>query len=588
MINKRISSINNIRPDSRDIIRNDKSYNPSQTPLQPSLEKGQVLNGRVVSTEDGQIKMVLDDGQIINGSLIDNAGLSAGMDGTFQVDEITNNSIVLKLLNKEKEEASHPLTKNDLVNKILDNWNMLRNDRNTEIVKALLDQQMPVDKETIIFFLKQSHIHEDIPVDTLIRMKNLQMPLTDENISKFDSLLSTKNSLANKFNSLINNAVNSFTNKENISTSDFLNKNLTLLETFHSDNNLANHPLSEVLSRADYSVLINSTKNLWVRVLDNNYYFSDSEQANHTNGLITKEKLQEILLDYSRINTNTQPFARQNEIPLNKVLADIINIFKIFLDNEDNPFNTTSHHVYLHQTFESDLNNYLSSLPFQNLLKGLFADNYYPSADALQSNESVEDYLISTMLDLKRFENIVKNVENYNYESDSIKDNDSANLSGIGRHLAGLNLELNQINEQFDTMIQLNKYIPFLHIPIKLIEQNKQGELYVFTKKNKNNLKSLNSMKVLIKLDMDNLGPVDIQISLRQNHVHTKFLIENKSSFKVIYDNISKLDKLLEDKGFATNTEVEIMEDKESNINDLLDLSDNSSSLLSYNFDTKV
>ena len=74
------------------------------------------------------------------------------MEGTFQVDEIINNSIVLKLLNGEKEEASSNLTKDDLVNKILDNWNMLRNERNTEIVKALLGQQMPVDKETITFF----------------------------------------------------------------------------------------------------------------------------------------------------------------------------------------------------------------------------------------------------------------------------------------------------------------------------------------------------------------------------------------------------------------------------------------------------
>ena len=105
---------------------------------------------------------------------------------------------------------------------------------------------------------------------------------------------------------------------------------------------------------------------------------------------------------------------------------------------------------------------------------------------------------------------------------------------------------------------------------------------------NKNNLKSLNSLKVLIKLNMDNLGALDIQISLRQNHVYTKLLTEDESSFKVIFDNITKLDKLLEDKGFSTNTEVEVMEDKESTINDLLDLSDTSSNLLSYNFDTKV
>ena len=47
------------------------------------------------------------------------------------------------------------------------------------------------------------------------------------------------------------------------------------------------------------------------------------------------------------------------------------------------------------------------------------------------------------------------------------------------------NLELNQLNDQFDSMLQLNKYIPFLHFPIKFIEQNKQGELYVFTRKQK-------------------------------------------------------------------------------------------------------
>lgn len=585
MVNKRISSINNIRHFDNNIVRNSASYKHSQTPLQSSLEKGQILNGKVISMEDGKIKMALDDGQTIAGSLIDTAGLSAGMEGAFQVDGITNNSIILKLINGEKSETNTTLTKDDLITKILDNWNILKTEHNAEIVEALLDQQMPVDKETITFFMKQSRIHKDSSIQTLIRMKNLNLPLTDENISKFDSILSNKNSLINRFDSLINKAIENFTNKDNISTSDFLNKNLTLLESFVADTDLTDHPLSQIISRADYSVLVNSTKELWVRVLDNNYYLDKP----NSNG-ITKERLQEILLDYSRIDTSTnpQPFAKENEIPINKILTDITNVIKTFLANEDNPLNTTSHQVYLHQTFENGLNNYLSSLPFQNLLKGLFADKFYPSIDVLQSNESVEDYLISTMLDLKKFENIVEKVENYNYEGSSTEDSVETNLGNMSKQLFELNLELNRINDQFDSMLQLNKYIPFLHIPIKLIEQNQQGDLYVFTNKNKNKLNSISSLKVLIKLHMDNLGFLDVQISLRENHVHTKFLMEDESSFKIIFDNFSKLDKLLENKGFISNTEVEINEEKESNINDLLSLSNNGDSLLSYNFDTKI
>ena len=47
MINKRISSINNIRHFDSDIVRNSNSYKHSQTPLQP-LEKGQIPMERLL------------------------------------------------------------------------------------------------------------------------------------------------------------------------------------------------------------------------------------------------------------------------------------------------------------------------------------------------------------------------------------------------------------------------------------------------------------------------------------------------------------------------------------------------------------
>lgn len=113
------------------------------------------------------------------------------------------------------------------------------------------------------------------------------------------------------------------------------------------------------------------------------------------------------------------------------------------------------------------------------------------------------------------------------------------------------------ISGNIEFMNNINHFMSFIQIPIKMSGQNAHGDLYVY-KNGKNIAESKEELKAFLHLDMDNLGPLDVLVTLKSNNVATNFKVSNEEILDYIEAHISELNAALKKLGYNVETIVDL------------------------------
>ena len=125
-------------------------------------------------------------------------------------------------------------------------------------------------------------------------------------------------------------------------------------------------------------------------------------------------------------------------------------------------------------------------------------------------------------------------------------------------HKAGEKAEkLQRILHEF-----VNEFVNYVQLPLKLINQNTQGDLYVYTKK-KNLGKNGEELTAMLHLDMEYLGSIDVMVKMKEKKVSTNFILETEELLDFIEEHIDLLNKRLEEKGYSVSSTVKKKETEE-------------------------
>ncbi|MBO6015466.1 MAG: flagellar hook-length control protein FliK, partial [Lachnospiraceae bacterium] len=119
-----------------------------------------------------------------------------------------------------------------------------------------------------------------------------------------------------------------------------------------------------------------------------------------------------------------------------------------------------------------------------------------------------------------------------------------------------------QMQENVQFMNNLNQVYQYVQLPLKMFDQNTNGELYVYT--NKKHLADADgNMSAFLHLTMDHIGPLDVRVQLSDsNRVSTQFYLRD-DMIDFIADHIHLLDERLQAKGYHVSTGVHTMQDEE-------------------------
>ena len=140
------------------------------------------------------------------------------------------------------------------------------------------------------------------------------------------------------------------------------------------------------------------------------------------------------------------------------------------------------------------------------------------------------------------------------------------------------------LKENLEFMNMLNRYFPYVQLPVRLKDSFTQGELYVY-KRNRAK-KADGNASVLLRLDMEHLGQTDVYLNLAGTNLTTKFYLGDEAA-SLVTEHITDLSERLEALGFNVNCEILPREEAEDPVHDFL-ATTGSSDTKHYRFDRKA
>lgn len=125
-------------------------------------------------------------------------------------------------------------------------------------------------------------------------------------------------------------------------------------------------------------------------------------------------------------------------------------------------------------------------------------------------------------------------------------------LSSAGQENSALGKTVQNLNQNLNFMNQLNDMYSYVQLPLKMMDQDAHGELYVYANRHKK-VQREGEISALLHLDMANLGPMDIYVQLKDNNVGTRFYLPDEEMLDFIAEHIDLLNSRLEKRGYHMN-----------------------------------
>lgn len=118
------------------------------------------------------------------------------------------------------------------------------------------------------------------------------------------------------------------------------------------------------------------------------------------------------------------------------------------------------------------------------------------------------------------------------------------------------------LQNNVDFMNQLNHLYTYVQLPLKMLGNEAHGDLYVYT--NKKNLAARDGqVSALLHLDMEHLGPLDVYVTMREKQVATNFTVADEDVLSLIEAHIDILNQRLTNRGYSLKTQMSVKEVEE-------------------------
>lgn len=148
---------------------------------------------------------------------------------------------------------------------------------------------------------------------------------------------------------------------------------------------------------------------------------------------------------------------------------------------------------------------------------------------------------------------------------------------------------MGNISENVEFMNQMNQMFNYVQLPLKLGNSQAHGDLYVYTNK-KNMARRDGMLTAFLHLDMDNLGALDVSISLQteRNQVTSKFYLDEEAA-ALVEEHIDELARRLSKKGYQCKNLILEKEEDKTVLDHIQEQVAGGSAVLSYQtFDTRA
>lgn len=509
-----------------------------------SLTKGNIFEGTVSSMKNGRVTLALSSGQQISARIEGKVQLSLGQSMFFQVKSNDGSQIAIRPFSVEGTGANYTLLQ------ALSAAGVPAESDYLSMVNRMMEEQMPIDRNSIQQMARMVNAHPEIDVQTLVQLNKLGITIDEQNAAQFENYLDDKQAITNEFDQLIEELPQAL-ESESLSSqqmrsfgSEFLLALTDGLEDVPLQNDgftLQEMPTESVAENAieknitdgnslEKSALLENGELLQTTedgeavaqetVVEQSVQQSESYSATpHTLGaLMDGKQLQNLNLMLGELlGTDATRYTKDSGVV--EVLKDIQQVLKDSLPIE-----------------REQIGKIFSSKEFVHMVK-----------DTMQQQWTLQPQ------DLEAYgtDKVAKLYDRMNSQLEKITEA----LKSIGQENTSFAQTAADIQGNVEFMNQINQAYTYVQIPLQMSGQNASAELFVYTNK-KALAEGDRELTAFLHLDLDHLGATDVSVKMKNKQVSTNFYLDDDASYELISLNIERLEKRLQEKGYQCKVSV--------------------------------
>ena len=550
----------------------------------PLFQNGQTLSGHIIDLLNRDITIQLNNESIIKATLLDTLSINLNIGDTisFTAQTLADGIVTIEPL------KSYSDSQLQFIIKALQSSDIPQNDKSISVVKELLENNMPIDKNTVSKILIQSNSNKNISIKNLVLMNKLHIPVTHENVKQFSDYTVHEHRILNQLTDIADNISNVITSKG--APNQVVSLNANFINIFTENTTTPAIPIEQefanIISNAntdsEFSNLLEQTGFTKDFNLENinprealNYLANLPKEIVETLPKASQVILENINDDFQEIINHNNELSITVDQSQRQELASLIAKYSpdspVINQIKEGALPAKESLILLNNLLEklpeNEAATVIKSKPYQSILKASIIGEWTLSPKDLTQEDKIKE----------KYDNIYNEL------------NKLGHLMQKDTSVAGEKLLSSSLNAKnnLDFMNTLNEMFSYIQLPIRLKGQNIHSDLYVMTNKKKLS-KDNSNISVLLHLDMQNLKPLDVRINLQNQNVDTKFYMSDEFSKKIVETNIEALENALLAKGYLLTHQV-IHEKKEIDIvKDFLEVDSSTTAIKRYSFDIRA
>lgn len=541
-----------------------------------SLQTGNVFEGTVTDISDGQVLLTLANGEKISARLEGQIQLQLNQAMFFEVKSNTQTQIAIKpYLNGDSS--------NPTLLKALMQAGMGVTTDNLEMVRTMMEEQLPIDKNSLNQMMRQLAMFPKAEPSVIAQMNKLGIPVTETNVQQFSNYKADTAAIMKELENVLEQLPKAIAG-EGDTAGQMAAKNMQLMDILFGGETIeqsqdAGAKAQELLAKtADGSVTIKSGEQQAADIAKELQQILSTAEDGMQQTSAAGEGIQQS--DAAREGAQQADAAKQAEgrqmpAATQGSLGEILGKEgAASLEQQLKALETDGKQVLFDKN--GNLNTGMSAEEFLKNLNQLFKENEFPQKEALFKLFSGKEYqtifkkAVENQWYLEPQETGSKEtVEKlYNRLQTQMNRLDEF-IKQAGSGTEGLQKAVADVRGNIEFMNQINQIYNFVQLPLKMNGQNVNSELYVYT--NKKNPRDMDGeLSAFLHLDMDHLGSTDISVKMKGTAVKTNFYMADDASYELILAHAEELAERLENKGYQCQIEVKSEEKDMDFVEDFL------------------
>ena len=551
-----------------------------------SMSPGETLQGEVVSVNGNEVTLKIADNAVVSAKLEKSMNVAVGQKMMFEVSNNSNGQVALRALFTN-------LAQEQLATNALQMAGIETNGQTAQMISGLMKEGMPIDMQTLQSVYRDIVKYPETDQSLLVHMHKIGMETTPRNVEQFQALVNYEERVAGTINELIHEIPGEL---KNMAQNGDMAKVMAVTQELVS---LISEHEAMTTPEGTQSAVLNGEASA-ESVNGQNVEAQNAAAGNPAEGAVVSQTGEEASVQQSAMD---KALAALEEAlnPQNQAhtLADgdengqVANALNATTGEDTTALSTNDKILFgvLTKAEYTELANVLEQSGFSKEAVALVKNGNLPLNElfmALKAELAGKDAAVAGKLwDNQAFSKLmtkqlqsawlldpaeVENGKNVTDFYNRINQQVNSVISSMSQSLAEssvLTQSLQQFQENVDFLNNLNQFMPYVQLPLKMNGHSATGDLIVYADK-KSLAAGKDTVSAALHLDMQHLGMVDVFVKMQDKNVTTDFCLENEETLNFIAEHIDMLSERLERRGYNLNTQMKVKDTQMSLKEDIL------------------